>query len=83
MNSEQQKQMREEFELAFPQLEEGITKDLYFRAFQAAYTPRPSVEVVARAIGIVFVPNSVWNIEEGMKLTRAAQAAIDAIFNKG
>lgn len=37
------------------------------------------VKQVARAIGLVFIPDGIYNIEEGFKLEQAARSAIEAM----
>ena len=49
--------------------------DAMFQSFQAAYTPRPSVEVVADAI------LNAMKTKDGT-MRSLAQAAIDSIFNQ-
>jgi hypothetical protein len=113
MNSEQQKQCREEFELAYLQLFPHREQPTYderrgfytgcnhdqamFQIFQAAYTPRPDLEVVAKiiyenyhqAVNKLYSSNisCVWEnnlTEEGKRVYKfTTQAVIDAIFNKG
>lgn len=69
---------------------------MFCSGFQAAYTPTPDVEVVARALarieagnhgkhGIDDVPAFIKEYIEGnwWRFKEEAQAAIDAIFNKG
>lgn len=60
----------------------GVDVMLAFQAGRAhgyASFAAEEVERVKLAIGKVFVPSGVWNIEEGWKLERAAKAAIAAL----
>jgi len=78
MNSEQQKQCRAEFEIWLNKTGLELTahqRRIAISAFQAAYTPMPKVEVVAKALQKV---QDLFDTEA----RDLAQAAIDAIFNK-
>lgn len=103
MNTEQQKQMREEFETWAKPRNYDVDKrhDDYwlerygtplnpygddttnhcYQAWQTAYTPRPDVEVVARAIAKQ--GSGEWYKEgDEVGCRDLAQAAIDVIFKK-
>lgn len=43
------------------------------------YTPAPDVERVKQAIASVFIPDGIYNIEEGWTMERAAKAAVEAM----
>ncbi len=83
MNEEQKQKMREEF-LQLRYNEQQATADFIAGAefgFQAAYVPRPDLEVVARAIAKEAI--GAWYEEDDyIPYMEEAKAAIDVIFNK-
>ena len=94
MTPEQKEEMRKSFEEWFSnnplptngtanqQGEIGYKQEALEWAFQAAYTPRPNLEMVARAIWteeMQFMGKSETPLDYRKRL---AQAAIDAIFNR-
>jgi hypothetical protein len=92
MNSEQQKQMRDSFEAKFSHL--TLTPDIndaahyYFnntniawQGFQAAYTPKPDVEVVARRVYNAKYPNHP-RAEIPQSYLNEVQNVINAIFKE-
>ena len=92
--NEQQQEMRKEFETWFERNKMLIIGDeimelaISYHARQAAYRPKPDVEVVTRSIckADMVVPDEL-SLGSGkprwMQYTRQAQAAINAIFKEG
>lgn len=68
----------------FPVGGRAAKEGLAWTVWQAAWSLRSSaagdvVRVVTKAIASVFVPDGVYNIDEGMKMEQAAKAAIAAM----